>query len=82
MKPKLTPWFQSEEKPSITGVYETRIPNISRAGYFQYWNGRQWGLYSYTANDAALRGNAEFASSYQSVQWRGLASDPSAEVSP
>jgi hypothetical protein len=82
MSAELTPWFGSEEKPSIVGVYETRIPNIGRAGTFQYWTGKRWALYAHNANDAALRGNAEFASSYQSLQWRGLAADPSAKVSP
>jgi hypothetical protein len=78
MSAELTLWFQSGEKPSIAGVYETRIPNVGRGGSFQYWNGRRWGCYGKTADNAVLSGNAEYASNFQSVQWRGLASDPKA----
>lgn len=79
MSIELTPWFESTTKPSRVGVYLTRILHISGRATYQRWDGRRWGCFTWTAEDAALPSSASTQSAYQYVQWCGLSSDPAAQ---
>ena len=83
MSAAVTPWFDAGVKPVRKGVYETDIPKCiyNAEQSFQCWDGRTWRGYSNTPNNAANSVNAEFESSHQNVQWRGLAANP-AEAKP
>jgi hypothetical protein len=68
-KPKLTPWFEPDQKPVHEGVYETRIPHCW--GYC-YWDGHEWMDTRPTAEQAVeIRRPGS-----QNKRWRGLANKP------
>lgn len=69
---KKTGWYPTTVKPVNSGVYETRMGLSGRA--FQYWNGRRWGLGSFTPKSAFA--HKEIESAFQDVTWRGLAQKP------
>lgn len=74
---KLTRWFSGDVKPVRIGAYETSpYPENSLPKIFQNWNGEWWGTVHYSPEDAEF--DARNRSSYQSLYWRGLASDPNA----
>lgn len=79
MDKKLTPWFQGDVKPARVGVYtrddsDTDCDNGLPA--YSHWNGSRWG-HLCGSKDIAQR-NVDYVSAYQSLPWRGLASDPKA----
>jgi hypothetical protein len=74
MARKLTKWFHADMKPTRIGVYETKDGGMEGTG-FQYWDGKSWQFWGYSAEDAFLCRN-KGKSIFQNVQWRGLASDP------
>lgn len=75
---KLTGWYTWEKKPVRIGVYATRPRKEQHAfpprGAFQHWNGSWWGGYGCDVKTA--KQNEIFASEWQRVEWRGLASKP------
>lgn len=72
-KPKLTPWYPPEIKPTRKGIYE-RKGSRNMLGKYRHWNGVFWGGWNATIK-GALR-NQESPSADQSSHWRGLATDP------
>jgi len=75
--PKMTPWFDPDQKPFHVGIYQTQ--NIKQwldqpiQGY-QNWNGEFWGIFNSSTEGAAL--DAGRKSRYQRNYWRGLAENP------
>lgn len=72
MSQKLTPWYPGHIKPARPGVYETQL--VGGGCRYQHWNGRWWGLLSWTPENAANL--ASWPSEFQSNDWRGLAEKP------
>lgn len=70
-----TPWFPGDVTPARRGVY-LRVINFGTGAQerFSYWDGKQWGGYSTTA-EAALE-SKDYRSGYQKVKWCGLARKP------
>lgn len=69
----ITDWFPPTVKPINHGVYQVRIDypgSMKGELVFQYWNGKFWGLYSFTVLGAGL--DAGSKSFYQEGKWRGL----------
>jgi hypothetical protein len=70
---KLTPWFDTTQKPTRIGAYATKF---RRRGIivkgFSCWNGQRWGD-TYDTILAAVRYNYP---GEQNKQWRGLAKKP------
>jgi hypothetical protein len=64
-----TPWFGPDTKPVRRGVYQRRSPE---GGYcfYSYWNGKEWGLYEFSAARAARY--MDSPSAFQHTEWRGL----------
>lgn len=69
-KPKLTPWFNWDVRPTRKGTYEVSIGTGETA--WRLWTGREW---------LAFRGSPECARverivGLQPCEWRGLAEPP------
>jgi hypothetical protein len=74
---KKTRWFDGIKfVPGCVGLYQ-RLPSDRGTIFWSYWNGRYWGLWSYTAQGAI--NYRRIKSSEQSLDWRGLAKDPGAK---
>ena len=74
--PKLTPWFPGSVKPVRKGVYMLRSGTGRVVGY-QYWNGKHWGYWCDTVEEAAAsKGCGYAATEFQNDAWRGLAQEP------
>jgi hypothetical protein len=73
-KPKFTDWYPAGTTPARIGVYE--VPSIRAyiPTLYQHWNGTTWGGWAATVIDA--KNNANYVSSNQAPQWRGLAEKP------
>jgi hypothetical protein len=64
-KNKKTEWFDGAKLvPYYLGVYETM-----NGGYYQYWNGKYWGLAMETIDSAF---NHTRRSLFQNTSWRGI----------
>ena len=72
----LTPWFDGAVKPDRHGVYMQMNGSRDLVGY-QYWNGRQWGVWCETVESAyEVRRYSAAHISYQNDPWRGLLKTP------
>jgi hypothetical protein len=70
-----TGWFRGQ-RPVRAGVYEASYQR--RRGVFRYWNGRCWFTPSFTVSGAVAQFKKGTLAAHQSsIQWRGLAADPS-----
>lgn len=82
-KEKVTPWFPGAVKPARKGVYQrdyiddVRLIDDIR---FNYWDGRNWRWPARSAELAADFNEGWLKSGFQSLPWRGLASDPKGGV--
>lgn len=74
MSANVTPWFLKNEKPARVGAYQTRLDEYDESIGFQYWDGKKWGVYGYSAQDAFRCRLAK--SQWQRPHWRGLAEKP------
>lgn len=76
MKKKVTQWFPPSIQPTRPGVYQTASKDMRKLKIngFQYWNGKWWGCYEYSA-EAAYAGR-QYQSVFQGRHWRGLAEKP------
>jgi hypothetical protein len=66
---KTTPWFEAgKQNPVRAGSYRTR------GDWFKYWDGKHWGSYEQSAEQAEKRNYcSDYGSAIQSgFYWRGL----------
>jgi hypothetical protein len=71
MSAELTPWFSYHCPPVRIGYYDTKTAWTEMR---LWWNGRAW---------KASKNSPEHSAHFHHMRdWRGLASDPSAKVSP
>ena len=73
-KPKLTPWFESPNKPVRVGVYEVCGFHGHGQPRFQYWDGGRFRMRTNTPLEAFEK--RSFSTIFPNPTWRGLAKEP------
>jgi hypothetical protein len=75
----MTPWFAAGVRPARPGVYQVKIPCPGQFDtetcwicVYSYWSGICWGQYQHSAKAAANVLARDYASKFQSYEWRGL----------
>lgn len=70
---KLTPWYQTYQKPARPGYYDTVLPHQNESyAMVLYWDGERWRASEHSPQ-------WDQTPFYPARHWRGLAANPASQ---